>query len=57
MTASRMLYIGLDVHQESMAIANGAKKHRAEVISPGFFASAEKASGHWQQTQRPKGPA
>jgi transposase len=35
MSQSRPLYVGLDVHQESIAVASGVQDHGAEVISLG----------------------
>jgi hypothetical protein len=35
MTQSSTLYIGMDVHKDSMAVAYVAKEHHAEVVSLG----------------------
>ena len=35
MSQSRTLYVGMDVHKESIAVASVAQAHGAEVISLG----------------------
>ena len=41
MHQSRTLYVGLDVHQESMAVAYVAKAHDAEVIFLGTIGTRQ----------------
>ena len=38
---SRTLYVGMDVHKESIAVADVAKDHDAEVISLGTFGTRQ----------------
>ena len=38
---SSTLYVGMDVHQESIAVAYVAKDHDAEVISRGTFGTRQ----------------
>ncbi len=37
MSQSRTLYVGMDVHKESIAVAYVAQEHGAEVVSLGTF--------------------
>jgi methylmalonyl-CoA mutase cobalamin-binding subunit len=41
MSQSRTLYVGMDGHQESIAVAYVAKDHDAEVISLGTFGTRQ----------------
>jgi transposase len=41
MHQSRTLYVGMDVHKESIAVAYGAKDHGAEVIALGTFGTRQ----------------
>ena len=41
MTQSSMLYVGLDVHQESIAVADVAQDHGAEVVSLGTIGTRQ----------------
>jgi len=41
MTPSRTLDVGMDVHQESMAVADGAAAHPAEVLDLGFLGTRQ----------------
>ena len=41
MHQSRTLYVGMDVHKESIAVAYVAKDHDAEVISLGTFGTRQ----------------
>ena len=41
MHQSRTLYVGRDVHKESIAVASVAKDHGAEVISLGTFGTRQ----------------
>jgi transposase len=41
MTQSSMLYIGLDVHKESIAVAYVAQDHGAEVVSLGTIGTRQ----------------
>ena len=41
MHQSRTLYVGMDVHKESIAVASVAKDHDAAVISLGTFGTRQ----------------
>ena len=41
MTQSSMLYVGLDVHKESIAVAYVAQDHGAEVVSLGTIGTRQ----------------
>ena len=41
MSQSRTLYVGMDVHKETMAVASVAKDHDAEVVSLGTFGTRQ----------------
>jgi transposase len=41
MSQSRTLYVGMDVHKESIAVAYVAQDHDAEVIAPGTFGTRQ----------------
>jgi transposase len=41
MHQSRTLYVGMDVHQESIAVASGANEHHAEVVSLGTIGTRQ----------------
>jgi hypothetical protein len=41
MNHSRTLYIGLDVHKESIAVAYGAQEHDAEVLYLGTIGTRQ----------------
>ena len=42
MTQSRTLYVGLDVHKDSMAVAYAAQDHGAEVVSLGHIGTRQR---------------
>ena len=39
--APSILYVGMDVHQETIAVAYGAKDHDAEVVSLGTWGTRQ----------------
>ncbi len=41
MSQSRTLYVGMDVHKESIAVAYVAQEHGAEVVSLGTFGTRQ----------------
>ena len=54
MHQSRTLYGGMDVHQDSIAVASGAQEHGAEVVSLGTIGTRQADSDHLTRKRQSK---